>query len=460
MAISTLNEYYSSKGQALPSVSERQGMAAQAGIQNYTGTAQQNTQLLSSLMSNQGNQTAVPNTTIPAPVAVGTTTPVNLPNRPTPQEPSNLYTQAAAIIASLPKTGVAGIDQANQALAQLPGQLYEQQGIGAKQTAANEAQTALKLFEEETRQKLERERTNAQLGAETLASRSYAIEKDRAFMAGTLAIKAAAANQDFETAMSVMKTMSDMITEPLRQTRDFFKEMYMKTEDQKFQRAMRAEDRAYQAAREDAKILNDAKAELMRSGAPIDQILDIKTMDDYYKFAGQNSIIKPKGSSEQFKAASFANRTEQAESVFSNVVPKISSMDYTKFKLLALAPNFLQSPEMQKFSQASKNFINAVLRRESGAAISKDEFDNALAQYIPAPGDTQEVISQKEQNRLLIQRNLINEAGSAYVPLTSDLMETQAQQPISGQTLFNNIKKQVSSIYDPSKGFIIPGKTQ
>ena len=234
----------------------------------------------------------------------------------------------------------------------------------------------------------------------------------------------------------------------------------MKTEDQKFQRAMRAEDRAYQAAREDAKILNDAKAELMRSGAPIDQILDIKTMDDYYKFAGQNSIIKPKGSSEQFKAASFANRTEQAESVFSNVVPKISSMDYTKFKLLALAPNFLQSPEMQKFSQASKNFINAVLRRESGAAISKDEFDNALAQYIPAPGDTQEVISQKEQNRLLIQRNLINEAGSAYVPLTSDLMETQAQQPISGQTLFNNIKKQVSSIYDPSKGFIIPGKTQ
>ena len=79
MAISTLNEYYSSKGQALPSVSERQGMAAQAGIQNYTGTAQQNTQLLSSLMSNQGNQTAVPNTTIPAPVAVGTTTPVNLP---------------------------------------------------------------------------------------------------------------------------------------------------------------------------------------------------------------------------------------------------------------------------------------------------------------------------------------------------------------------------------------------
>ena len=287
MAISTLNEYYSSKGQALPSVSERQGMAAQAGIQNYTGTAQQNTQLLSSLMSNQGNQTAVPNTTIPAPVAVGTTTPVNLPNRPTPQEPSNLYTQAAAIIASLPKTGVAGIDQANQALAQLPGQLYEQQGIGAKQTAANEAQTALKLFEEETRQKLERERTNAQLGAETLASRSYAIEKDRAFMAGTLAIKAAAANQDFETAMSVMKTMSDMITEPLRQTRDFFKEMYMKTEDQKFQRAMRAEDRAYQAKRDELNNLNEFKIQLLKDGK-IDpgSIGSIQSWDDFSKFTG------------------------------------------------------------------------------------------------------------------------------------------------------------------------------
>jgi hypothetical protein len=41
-----LYEYYSAQGQTLPSVQNRQGIASQAGIQGYQGTAQQNTQLL------------------------------------------------------------------------------------------------------------------------------------------------------------------------------------------------------------------------------------------------------------------------------------------------------------------------------------------------------------------------------------------------------------------------------
>lgn len=54
----TLYEYYTSRGQALPSVSQRMGIASQAGISGYTGSASQNNQLLSYLLS-QGstNQT-------------------------------------------------------------------------------------------------------------------------------------------------------------------------------------------------------------------------------------------------------------------------------------------------------------------------------------------------------------------------------------------------------------------
>lgn len=44
-----LYEYYTSKGQTLPSVQDRQGVAGQAGITGYTGTADQNAQLLSYL---------------------------------------------------------------------------------------------------------------------------------------------------------------------------------------------------------------------------------------------------------------------------------------------------------------------------------------------------------------------------------------------------------------------------
>lgn len=50
-----LYEYYTGQGQALPSVQARQGIAGQAGIQNYSGTANQNNALLAYLQG-QGNQ--------------------------------------------------------------------------------------------------------------------------------------------------------------------------------------------------------------------------------------------------------------------------------------------------------------------------------------------------------------------------------------------------------------------
>lgn len=62
--------------------------------------------------------------------------------------------------------------------------------------------------------------------------------------------------------------------------------------------------------------------------------------------------------------------------------------------------NFFQTPEFQKYDQARRDFVNAVLRRESGAVISVEEFENANQQYFPQPGDAPEVIAQKRRNRV------------------------------------------------------------
>lgn len=59
----TLAEYYQSIGKALPSVSERSTVAAQYGITNYTGSAEQNTALLGKL---QGGSSAPTPTTTPS----------------------------------------------------------------------------------------------------------------------------------------------------------------------------------------------------------------------------------------------------------------------------------------------------------------------------------------------------------------------------------------------------------
>lgn len=61
--------------------------------------------------------------------------------------------------------------------------------------------------------------------------------------------------------------------------------------------------------------------------------------------------------------------------------------------------NYMQSEEYQQFDQARRDFINAVLRRESGAVIADSEFANAEVQYFPQPGDTPGVIAQKRRNR-------------------------------------------------------------
>ncbi len=74
--------------------------------------------------------------------------------------------------------------------------------------------------------------------------------------------------------------------------------------------------------------------------------------------------------------------------------------------------NWTQSPEQQQVEQAQRNFVNAILRQESGAVISPAEFDNARRQYFPQPGDSKEVLAQKTQNRRTVIEGLRRNSGA------------------------------------------------
>ncbi|MCZ3114821.1 hypothetical protein NYZ21_20500, partial [Acinetobacter baumannii] len=93
----------------------------------------------------------------------------------------------------------------------------------------------------------------------------------------------------------------------------------------------------------------------------------------------------------QSKAAMFGARAEEADRI-------LSSLDYSPAALsvkqaassvplvggvLGAAANVVTSPENQRAEQAQRDFINAVLRQESGALIGEAEFDNARKQYFP-----------------------------------------------------------------------------
>jgi hypothetical protein len=61
--------------------------------------------------------------------------------------------------------------------------------------------------------------------------------------------------------------------------------------------------------------------------------------------------------------------------------------------------NEMAGKDYQQITQAQRDFINAVLRRESGAAISPSEFENAAMQYFPQPGDHPDTVKQKLANQ-------------------------------------------------------------
>lgn len=155
----------------------------------------------------------------------------------------------------------------------------------------------------------------------------------------------------------------------------------------------------------------------------------------YFRLDGYGNAIpltqgvgKP-ATAEQYKAATFANRVQEADGILNRIEEQFTASSAFGGWL----PSVLQSSERQQFEQAKRNFVNAVLRRESGAAIADSEFKSAEKQYFAQPGDSPEVLAQKRRNRQIVIDGLMRESGNVNAG--------QATQPNSLDPLglgFNN----------------------
>lgn len=85
---------------------------------------------------------------------------------------------------------------------------------------------------------------------------------------------------------------------------------------------------------------------------------------------------------------------------------------------LGAATNWLNSDQQQSYDQAKRNFVSAVLRKESGAAISQDEFANEDKKYFPQAGDSAATIEQKARARDLAIEGLKAQAGPGAALIT------------------------------------------
>lgn len=77
------------------------------------------------------------------------------------------------------------------------------------------------------------------------------------------------------------------------------------------------------------------------------------------------------------------------------------------------APNMLQTSEQQAYRQAQRAFTEARLRKESGAAIPLQEFENDARTYFAQPGDAPATIAQKQKARQTLLSGMKFAAGKA-----------------------------------------------
>jgi hypothetical protein len=131
-----------------------------------------------------------------------------------------------------------------------------------------------------------------------------------------------------------------------------------------------------------------------------------------------------KMTTDEGKTALFADRAATAHAAITkaeniNTEPGGSVGAAIQQNLPAGIANVLVSGERGKSMDAQRAFINALLRRESGALISANEFESYGKEYFPQLGDTPEQIGAKRQHRAEVIAGLARESGKGYRPTYS-----------------------------------------
>jgi len=131
------------------------------------------------------------------------------------------------------------------------------------------------------------------------------------------------------------------------------------------------------------------------------------------------------------KAYGFAQRMELSDQLLTNLENQVlkEGLDTTVLYPTAtsqaagkvpLIGDYLRtqvtSPVQQQYRQAQENWVRANLRKESGAVIGSDEMADEIRTYFPQPGESAQVIQQKQLARQVTQDAMKTSAGAIYRP--------------------------------------------
>jgi hypothetical protein len=92
----------------------------------------------------------------------------------------------------------------------------------------------------------------------------------------------------------------------------------------------------------------------------------------------------------------------------------------------------IQSPEFKTAHNSSRNFLAVILRKDTGAAVTPQEFAEYTPLFIPQPSDTPELLAQKRQARATALQAIKDGLGNVGAVLERVMAERKAAAPQAG----------------------------
>ena len=171
------------------------------------------------------------------------------------------------------------------------------------------------------------------------------------------------------------------------------------------------------------------------------------TMDNKL-YTGEVKLPKKPPTEGQSKNLGFSTRMATSDAQFNRLVNPDGTLNYDPATVnarnvvegwwavgdagAAILNKFAMNENDKLAAQSMRDFINAVLRNESGAAIAASEFKNAQRQYFPEVGDTPAVLAQKSKNRQVAITAM--QAAAGQDPDAEKRLNELAEQIKSGET--------------------------
>lgn len=132
----------------------------------------------------------------------------------------------------------------------------------------------------------------------------------------------------------------------------------------------------------------------------------------------------------QSKDLSYYSRMSAAEDELAPLENRLTELGPAALQRVSpdILNNYVKSPEYQAAERAGREFVAMILRKDTGAAVTPQEWEWYKPMYLPVPGDDPQTIAYKKEARYRVTQSIKDGLGTAR-GLADEIDKRRADRP-------------------------------